>query len=123
MAGEIATEVMEKDNFIMLLAIMKVESNYNPTALSSKGAMGLMQIMPFHLQMLSNKNIVKEPRDLFDIGMNIDAGDYLWVLMWEKNKGDIHKTLTSYYGGVDEVYFHKIIKTFFELKFLFSQSL
>ena len=51
----------------LVLAIIKQESNFNPNAVSSAGAKGLMQIMDFNLESYE----VENP---FDIDENIEAG-------------------------------------------------
>ena len=48
-------------------AVVRTESNYEPLAISRKGAMGLMQIMPVLVQQYG-------VRDPFDIDENLDAG-------------------------------------------------
>jgi soluble lytic murein transglycosylase-like protein len=48
-------------------AVVRAESNYRPLAVSPKGAMGLMQIMPVVAQQYA-------VRDPFDVDQNLDAG-------------------------------------------------
>jgi soluble lytic murein transglycosylase-like protein len=63
----------------LLKAIIQVESNFNPGAVSNKGAIGLMQVMPATGKRLG----VEDPgTQLFDPATNVNAGaKYLRYLM------------------------------------------
>jgi len=73
-------------------ALIDVESRWNPRALSSKGAMGLMQLMPATARRFG-------AFDPFDVEQNIAAGTrYLTALMWEFH-GDLRLVVAAYYAG------------------------
>jgi soluble lytic murein transglycosylase-like protein len=71
-------------------AIVQVESNYEPRALSSKGAMGLMQIMP----VVADEFGVKAP---FDPEKNLEAG--LRHLRDLLTRYDTSRALAAYNAG------------------------
>ncbi len=77
--------------FELLKAIIRVESNFNPTAVSRAGAMGLMQIMPANVALLN----VGDP---FDPEENIMAGARYLRRMMEKFD-DIELCLAAYNAG------------------------
>ncbi len=80
----------------LIRAIIRVESSYNPTAISNAGAMGLMQLMP---HTVLNSGIDKP----FDIYENIDAGTRYIKNMLDRYDGDLEKALAAYNAGPHRV--------------------
>jgi soluble lytic murein transglycosylase-like protein len=80
----------------LVRAIMHAESNFNPTALSHKGASGLMQLMPATATDMY-------VRDIFDVRQNIEGGvRYLRVLA-NMYDGDMVKMIAAYNAGPEAV--------------------
>ncbi len=76
----------------LLHAVISVESRYNPNAVSKKGAVGLMQLMP---TTASHYGVV----DLYDPAQNIQGGaKYLRDLLSLFN-GDLNLALAAYNAG------------------------
>ncbi len=76
----------------LVRAVIEAESNFNPSAVSPKGARGLMQLMPSVMQDYG----VTDP---FDPGENINAGVSLLRDLLDEYDGDYTKALAAYNAG------------------------
>jgi soluble lytic murein transglycosylase len=76
----------------LIAALIDVESRWDPRAVSNKGAMGLMQLMPATAQRFG-------AFDPFNAEQNIAAGTrYVTTLMWEFH-GDLRLVAAAYNAG------------------------
>ncbi len=81
----------------LVLALVNVESNFDRFAISSAGARGLMQIMPFWLEELGRPD-----DNLFDINTNLRFGCTILNIYLERENGDMRRALARYNGSVGQ---------------------
>ena len=81
-------------------------------ATSSKGAIGLMQIM-----FSAHKDKIKIPKNkLYEIENNINYGCMILENYLKKSKGNLQKALTRYVGGKQKNYINDIFRLMAEFE-------
>ncbi|MDN5848432.1 MAG: transglycosylase SLT domain-containing protein [Nitrococcus sp.] len=78
-----------------VLALIDVESDFNRFAISSSGARGLMQIMPFWLEEIGHPN-----DNLFHIDTNLRLGCTILRYYLDLEHGDLARALARYNGSL-----------------------
>ncbi len=94
-------------SFPLLKAIIKAESDFDPQAVSKKGAMGLMQIMPQNFKLLGLK-------DPFNPTQNINAGARYFRQLYDRFDGKLALSLAAYNAGPTAVDRYKTIPPYEE---------
>jgi soluble lytic murein transglycosylase len=91
---EMISEASQKHgiSFSLVKAVIKVESDFNPKAVSSAGALGLMQIMPENAKAFGM-------RDPFDPRENILTGTRYFRELLERFNGKLQLALAAYNAG------------------------
>ncbi len=75
---------------LLLASVVEAESSFQPDAVSSKGALGLMQLMPFHF------DGTEQP---LDPDVNLEAGASYLAELEHRFDGDLDLVLAAYHAG------------------------
>jgi soluble lytic murein transglycosylase-like protein len=78
----------------LVAAIVRVESSFNPRAISRKGACGLMQLLPE-----TARRFGLRPKDLFDPAKNLEAGARYLKWLSDRFGHDPVRVLAAYNAG------------------------
>lgn len=84
----------------LVMAVIEVESNWDTMAVSRRGAMGLMQLMPSTISALD----IKDP---FNPEENIEGGIRYLRYLLDKFDGDLRLSLAAYNAGPKTIENHK----------------
>jgi len=86
----------------LVMALIEVESNFNPRAISGKGARGLMQLLPSTAAAYGLRNV----QDLYDPARNIDIGTRHLKDLLEQHGSQWALAMSSYNAGSQAVRRH-----------------
>ncbi len=93
----------------LVLALIDVESRFQPAAVSSAGALGLMQVMPFW-----KAEIGRPQDDLHDIDTNLRYGCTILAHYLQRERGDWTRALARYNGSLGRtIYPEQVMQAWF----------
>ena len=87
----------------VVLAVMRVESNFDAKASHKHGSRGLMQVIPYwHRDKLKGRDVMN-PR------VNVEVGTQILADCSKKSKGSMLRALSCYSGGQGQKYYQKVV--------------
>jgi soluble lytic murein transglycosylase len=88
----------------LLYALVRVESNFDPHAISAEGAQGLLQLMPSTAAFMDETRGGRRPGTLSDPQYNLEMGQRYITYLSEQSSidGDLLRILASYNAGPAE---------------------
>jgi soluble lytic murein transglycosylase-like protein len=89
----------------LVLGLIQVESNFRKYAVSSAGARGYMQVMPFWV-----KQIGRPEHNLFHLRTNLRYGCVILKHYLEIENGDLFRALGRYNGSLGQADYPKMVE-------------
>lgn len=101
----------------LVLGLIQVESGFRKYAVSSAGARGYMQVMPFWLRLLGR------PEDsLFDLRTNLRYGCTILRHYLDIEKGDLYRALGRYNGSLGKPEYPNMVRAAWHGQWSFETS-
>ncbi len=89
----------------IIFALIEVESNFRADAVSSAGAIGLMQVVPFWTDVLSKGS----SRELYEPRLNIRYGCLILRHYLDIEKGNLDRALGRYNGSLGKMTYPNLV--------------
>ena len=93
----------------MVLGLIQVESGFKKYAVSSAGARGYMQVMPFWVRLIGGKD-----SNLFHMRTNLRFGCTILRHYLDIEKGDIYRALGRYNGSLGKPEYPRMVQAAWE---------
>ncbi len=88
----------------LVLSVIQVESNFNKYAVSSVGARGYMQVMPFWIDTIGSMN-----HNLFHLRVNLRYGCMILRHYLNKENGNYFRALGRYNGSLGKATYPQLV--------------
>ncbi|MDP1520545.1 transglycosylase SLT domain-containing protein [Porticoccus litoralis] len=88
----------------IVLAVIQIESRFDPYAVSRAGAQGLMQVMPFW-----KREIGREEDNLIHVDTNLRYGCTILKYYLDMEDGDLTPALARYNGSYGKTWYSELV--------------
>ena len=93
----------------LVLGLIQVESGFKKYAVSQSGARGYMQVMPFWVKLIGQKD-----NNLFHLRVNLRYGCTILRHYLDIEKGDIYRALGRYNGSLGQAEYPNMVRAAWE---------
>lgn len=102
----------------LVLGLIQVESGFKKYAVSSAGARGYMQVMPFWIRLIGGRN-----DNLFHLRMNLRYGCTILKHYLDIEKGDLFRALGRYNGSLGRAEYPDSVRAAWEKQWHYSRMI
>jgi soluble lytic murein transglycosylase-like protein len=102
----------------LVLGLIQVESGFKKYALSTAGARGYMQVMPFWAKLIGN-----EESNLFHMRTNLRFGCTILRHYLDIEKGDLFRALGRYNGSLGKAEYPNLVRAAWERNWSYPANL
>lgn len=101
----------------LVLGLIQVESGFRKYAVSSAGARGLMQVMPFWVRQIGTRD-----QNLFHLRTNLRYGCTILRHYLDIEKGDLFRALGRYNGSLGKAEYPNMVKAAWQKNWSYNQT-
>lgn len=101
----------------LVLGVIQVESGFRKYAVSSAGARGYMQVMPFWLKLIGSPD-----QNLFHLRTNLRFGCTILRHYLDIEKGDLYRALGRYNGSLGKPEYPNMVRSAWEKKWAWAPT-